>query len=97
MSTTKSTGKFAEVYRTDKGIVARITDDIVLSRGQTVYFNDYEESINFLVEKNIITASEGQAKKESTAKRDREFNRETIYSLNAKPAKDATNGTKKAD
>jgi len=90
MSDIKNTGKFAIVTKvlddngTPTGVVrAKITDNIVLTKGQTVFFNDLDEELVALVSKNIISAEDAEERKQSTAKRDREYNQETVYSLRA--------------
>ena len=86
---TKNTGKFALAYKvlnddgSVKGVRARITDDIILKRGQTVFFNGFEEEINTLVEKNFISAQEGQEKLAKRSELDSQYNQETLYSLRA--------------
>jgi len=91
MSTdTKSVGKFALVQRilddkgNDTGVVrARITDDIVLTRGQTIFFNDFKEDIEKLVELKVITQQEGNDKIVKRESLDADFNQKTLYSLRA--------------
>lgn len=75
--------KFAIVERNDKGISAKVTQDVVLKRGQRIFFNDYEEGIKFLGEKGIITQEEVTQKLRRTQELDREYGRETLYSLRA--------------
>lgn len=75
--------KFGIVQRTDKGVKAVVTQDITLKRGQTIFFNDYEESINNLVKYNVITSEAAAEQIEKTRKLDREYKRETLYSLRA--------------
>lgn len=87
---TKNTGKFALVHRVlDKNgnktdtIRARITDDIVLKKGQVIFFNDFEEDVNNLVENNIITREDAIERIETRARLDKEYNQSTMYSLRA--------------
>lgn len=86
---TKNTGKFALAYRVlddagnVKGVRARITDDIVLKRGQTVFFNSFEEDIQALVKNNYITSQEAQERIEKRKQLDAEYGQETAYSLRA--------------
>lgn len=80
--------KFAIVQRTDKGISAKVTQDITLTKGQMLFFNDYEESINFLASKGFITNDDANKQIEEQRKRDREYKRETLYILNAAEKKE---------
>lgn len=75
--------KFAIVQRNDKGVYAKVTQDITLKQGQMVFFNDYEESVKFLGQNGIITPEEAEQKIARTKELDREYNRETLYSLRA--------------
>lgn len=90
MSETKSTGKFALVHRVldDKGektdvIRGRVTDDILLIKGQTFFFNDYKGDIEALVTNDIIDRSKADERLEVRARLDREYNQNTMYSLRA--------------
>lgn len=75
--------KFAIVSKSDKGIMAKVTQDITLKRGQMIFFNDYAEGIKKLAEYNIISKEEANDKLALTEELDRKYNRETIYSLRA--------------
>lgn len=75
--------------KSDGTVMARITQDITLSKGQTVFFNDYEEGINFLVKKDIITPEEGAQRLERTAELDDQYGRKTLYNLRAGKAPEA--------
>lgn len=75
--------KFAIVSKSDKGIMAKVTQDITLKKGQMIFFNDYEEGINSLVKHNVISQDEANEKLALTRKLDREYGRETIYNLRA--------------
>lgn len=99
---TKNMGKFALVQRVlneqgkyDGVIRARITDDIVLKKGQTVFFNDFEDDIKALVERNIINEEEASQRIETRKKLDREYNQETVYSLRAGKLPEEVAGTGK--
>lgn len=86
---TKNTGKFALAYRVlDEsgnavGVRARITDDIVLKRGQIVFFNNFEEEINGLVKNEYITSQEANERIQKRKELDAQYNQETAYSLRA--------------
>ena len=75
--------KFALVQKNDKGITARVTQDITLKRGQVVFFNDIEESNNMLVKNNVISQDEANQKIARIRELDEQYNRETLYSLRA--------------
>ncbi len=85
----KNTGKFGLAYQVlnedgEKiGVRMRITADIVLKQGQTVFFNDFEEDINGLATKNIITAEEATAKILQRVALDGKYNQKTLYSVRA--------------
>lgn len=90
MSEIKNTGKFALVQRIldDSGkptdvIRAYITDDIVLKKGQTVFFNGFEDDINELVKREYITAEEGEKRIADRRAKDAEYSQSTMYSLRA--------------
>lgn len=86
---TKNTGKFALAYRVlDEsgnavGVRARITDDIVLKRGQIVFFNSFEEDIDALVKNNYITSQEANERIQKRKELDAQYGQETAYSLRA--------------
>lgn len=87
---TKNTGKFALVQRIldEKGnydgiIRARVTDDIVLKKGQTIFFNDFEEDVKGLVKMDVIDAQEADERINERKRLDKEYNQETVYSLRA--------------
>lgn len=86
---TKNTGKFALAYRVldeqgeVKGVRARITDDILLKKGQVVFFNSFEEDINALVKNNYITSVEANERIQKRRELDEQYGQETAYSLRA--------------
>jgi len=94
----KNTGKFAQVQRIlnengeYEGVIrARVTDDIVLKKGQTVFFNEIEEEMKALVERNFISAEEADERLNKRKQLDKEYNQETVYSLRAGKLPEETN------
>lgn len=85
----KNTGKFAMAYRVldEAGnpveVRARITDDIVLKKGQTIFFNEFVEDIKSLAQRNIISPEEADERIKTRERLDKEYNQQTAYSLRA--------------
>jgi hypothetical protein len=86
---TKNTGKFALAYRVldesgnSLGVRAKITDDIILKRGQTVFFNEFTQEVQALAKNKIISQEEAEEKILQRQRLDREYNQETLYSVRA--------------
>jgi choline kinase len=85
-------GRVTKVLNEDGSLKYRkayITKDISLMKGDTVYLNDIEDSLNNKVKYNIITEDEKVAKLSQIRQRDEEYNRETTHVLKkAKPKAD---------
>ena len=82
-------GRVTKVLNEDGTVKYRkayITKDITLAKGDTVYLNDIEDSLENKVKYNIITTDEKVAKLAKIRQQDSEFNRETTHVLKkAKP------------
>lgn len=90
MSDVKNKGAFAQVYRVldDKGndtgmVRARATADIIIKKGQILFFDNYEENIKNLVERKYITPEEGTSRLEARKELDEKFKMKTLYALKA--------------
>lgn len=86
--------KFGRVQRVKnddgsvRGVTMYVTKDITLQKGQTVYFNDLEESLNKDVEFNYISETEKLEKLAQSSEMDEKFNRETLYIAKAGKVKE---------
>lgn len=95
MSEIKNEGKFALVHRvlnedgTPTDVIrARITADIVLKQGQTIFFNDFAEDVEALVKNKIIDRDKATERLEVRERLDKEYNQSTMYSLRAGKTKE---------
>lgn len=90
MSDVKNKGAFAQVYRVlddngnDTGMVrARATADIIIKKGQVLFFDNYEENIKNLVDRKIITPEDGTSRLEARKELDAKYKMKTLYALKA--------------
>jgi hypothetical protein len=82
-------GRITKVFNEDGSVKYRkayITKDVTLAKGDTVYLNEIEDSLENKVKYNIITTDEKVAKLAKIRQQDSEYNRETTHVLKkAKP------------
>lgn len=80
----------------DTGAIKRhqmyVTQDVVLKKGDTIFFNDLEESFAKKVEYNLISVEESTERLGKIRARDVEFNRETAYVCRLGKRKTETEG-----
>lgn len=85
-------GRITKVFNEDGSVKYRkayITKDIALAKGDSVYLNEIEDSLEYKVKFNIISTDEKVAKLAQIREQDAKFNRETTHVLKkAKPKAD---------
>ena len=74
--------KYRQVY---------ITKEVTLTKGETLYLNDLEESLAKKVEFNLITEQEKTERLSQIRESDRKFNRETTHVIRVGKKKAAAN------
>jgi restriction endonuclease S subunit len=82
-------GRIIKVLNEDGTVKYRkayVTRDVTLAKGDSVYLNEIEDSLENKVKYNIITTDEKVAKLAQIREQDGKFNRETTHVLRkAKP------------
>jgi hypothetical protein len=82
-------GRITKVFNEDGTVKYRkayITKDVTLAKGDSVYLNEIEDSLENKVKYNIITTDEKVAKLSQIREMDGKYNRETTHVLKkAKP------------
>lgn len=85
-------GRITKVFNEDGSVKYRkayITKDVNLVKGDSVYLNEIEDSLENKVKYQIITTDEKVAKLAQIREQDQKFNRETTHVLKkAKPKVD---------
>lgn len=85
----KNTGAFGLVFRVlndngeSQGVRVKVTDDILLKKGQTLFLNDYKENIVGLADRGVISKQEAEDRINTRARLDAEYNQQTIYAIRA--------------
>lgn len=82
-------GRITKVFNEDGSVKYRkayITKDVTLSKGDTVYLNEIEDSLENKVKYNLISNDEKVAKLAQIREMDEKYNRQTTHTLKkAKP------------
>lgn len=77
-------GRITKVFNEDGSVKYRkayITKDVTLTKGDSVYLNEIEDSLENKVKFKIITTDEKVAKLAQIREQDQKFNRETTHVL----------------
>lgn len=76
--------RVSKVFNEDGSVKYRkayVTKDVVLTKGDTIYLNDIEDSLDNKVKYNLISTDEKVAKIAQIREMDQKYNRETTHVL----------------